>query len=113
MNADKRRLKTHNLSAFICVYLRLICLFQQPAKEPDPKADDITEVRREEGSRGKRGPAAISARKREASLRRNFRKLLERGTEADFYAAMRALGVPVDSPQFREALKIWQQGREL
>jgi hypothetical protein len=32
MNADKRRLKTHNLSAFICVYQRPICLFQQPVK---------------------------------------------------------------------------------
>jgi antitoxin HicB len=38
MNADKRRLKTKNLSAFICVYPRPICLFQQPANalfEPD------------------------------------------------------------------------------
>jgi hypothetical protein len=32
MNADKRRLKTHNLSAFICVYQRPICLFQQPVR---------------------------------------------------------------------------------
>jgi hypothetical protein len=32
MNADKRRLKTKNLSAFICVYPRLICLFQQPVR---------------------------------------------------------------------------------
>jgi hypothetical protein len=31
MNADKRRLKNNNLSAFICVYPRPICLFQQPA----------------------------------------------------------------------------------
>src|SRR5580658_10472004 len=31
MNADERRLKTHNLSAFISVYQRPICLFQQPA----------------------------------------------------------------------------------
>ena len=31
MNADERRLKTSSLSAFIRVYLRPICLFQQPA----------------------------------------------------------------------------------
>jgi hypothetical protein len=27
MNADKRRLKTSNLSAFICVYQRPLCAF--------------------------------------------------------------------------------------
>jgi hypothetical protein len=32
MNADKRRLKTNNLSALICVYPRPICLFQQPVR---------------------------------------------------------------------------------
>jgi hypothetical protein len=36
MNADKRRLKTHNLSALICVYQRPICLFQQPVRPQLP-----------------------------------------------------------------------------
>jgi hypothetical protein len=31
INADEHRLKTNSLSAFIGVYLRPICLFQQPA----------------------------------------------------------------------------------
>lgn len=79
---------------------------------PDPKDKDIDDVRHEEGSRGKAGPAALAARKRRISLERKFRKLLERGTEADFYAAMRALGVPADSPEFHEALKIWKMHRQ-
>jgi hypothetical protein len=63
MNADKRRLKTKNLSAFICVYPRPICLFQQPAKEREP------------GQRRNRwaGPAALAdtgaCRRRSAQLR--------------------------------------------
>jgi hypothetical protein len=34
MNADKRQLKTTNLSSFIWVYRRPICLSQQPGKFP-------------------------------------------------------------------------------
>jgi hypothetical protein len=78
---------------------------------PSQKDQQISDVRREEGSRGKLAPASLAARKREATLRRQFTKLLERGTEAEFGEAMRALGMPADSPEFREALKIWRANR--
>ena len=81
--------------------------FEQPS-QPD---QEISDVRREEGSRGKLAPASFAARKREANLRRQFKKLLERGTEADFYAAMLALGMQTHSPEFHEALKIWRANR--
>jgi len=79
--------------------------------EPNEKDQEISDLRREEGSRGKRGPASLAAQKREAHLRRQFTKLLERGTEAEFCEAMRALGMQTDSPEFRESLKIWRANR--
>ena len=47
----------------------------------------------------------------EKKLLRDFRKLLEFGTEEEFVGAMRALGLCDDSGEFREALQIWPQGR--
>jgi len=82
-------------------------------KRPPQKEDDIAEVRREEMSRGAQGPASLAAKKRQAILERRFRKLLGRGTEADFYEAMRAVGVKIDSPEFRKALQIWREHRLL
>jgi len=75
--------------------------------------EDIADLRREEASRGKRGPVAFAARRRRVELERRFRKLLERGTEADFHAAMRAVGVPSNSSQFHAALAIWRENRLL
>jgi hypothetical protein len=82
---------------------------EQPAK----KSRDIADAIREETSRGKRGPASLAARKRRVEMERKFRKLLERGTEAEFCAAMHAIGVEADSQQFRRALRIWRENRLL
>jgi hypothetical protein len=44
MNTDKRRLKTSDLSAFICFYRRPICLFPQLAgEELRPGGPAVTE----------------------------------------------------------------------
>jgi len=77
------------------------------------KEQQIAEVIREEKSRGRRGPASVAARNRHAELKRLYRKLLERGTEEEFCKAMRALGLPAESEQFREALRIWRENRLL
>jgi hypothetical protein len=58
-------------------------------------------------SRGRRPIDLETRRKRDKRLR-DFRKLLELGTEEEFAAAMRASGLADDSERFREALQIWR-----
>lgn len=70
-----------------------------------PERSDVEDVRREEASRGRR-PIDLQTRRRREQLLRDFRKLLEFGTEEEFVAAMRALGLRDDSESFREALQI-------
>jgi len=75
-----------------------------------PEESDVEEVGREEMARGRR-PVNLEARREQEKLLRDFRKLLDFGTEEDLVAAMRALGLRDDSEGFREALQIWRQER--
>jgi len=81
------------------------------SRDPKIKAQQINEVIREETSQGKRGPASLEARGELATLTRLFRKLLERGTEEEFLAAIRALEPPIGPEEFRAALEIWRANR--
>jgi hypothetical protein len=73
-------------------------------------SSDVEDVRREEMSRGRR-PISLEARKQRQELLHDLRTLLEIGTEEDFVAAMRALGLQVDSPRWSEILQIWRDYR--
>lgn len=82
------------------------------AEDPIPKEQQIAEVIKEEKSRGRGGPIPLTARREHARLARVFRKLLERGTEEEFRAAIRALKPPVGAEEFRVALQIWRANRQ-
>ena len=71
---------------------------------------DVEDVRREEMSRGRR-PISLETRRQRQELLRDLRKLLELGTEDEFVAAMRALGLQDDSPDWGEILQIWREYR--
>jgi hypothetical protein len=79
--------------------------------EPGVPKQEISKAIREETSRGRRGPASLSARRRDAELRREFSKLLERGTKHDFDQAMVDFGVTLGSEKYRKALEIWRANR--
>jgi len=81
------------------------------AEDPEAEHREVAEVFAEETNRGKRGPASSAARRAQARLNRLFRKLLERGTEAEFRAAMRVLKPPLDPDVFLEALRVWRENR--
>ena len=71
---------------------------------------DVEDVRREEMSRGRR-PISLETRRQRQELLRDLRKLLELGTEDEFVAAMRALGLQDDSPGWGEILQVWREYR--
>jgi hypothetical protein len=71
----------------------------------------IAEVIQEEKTRGRRGPAALAAQRERNRLIRLFRKHLERGTEAEFRAAIGVLKPPVSAETFEAALEIWRANR--
>jgi len=73
-------------------------------------SSDVEDVRREEMSRGRR-PISLENRRQRQELLRDMRKLLDVGTEEDFVAAMRALGLHVDSPNWSEILQAWREHR--
>jgi len=73
-------------------------------------SSDVDDVRREEMSRGRR-PVSLETRRRRQELLRGLRKLLELATEDEFVAAMRALGLRDDSPDWAEILEIWREYR--
>jgi hypothetical protein len=72
--------------------------------------DDVEEVRRAEMNRGRR-PVDMETKRQRQELLRELRKLLDVASESEFVAAMRALGLPEDSPTLREVLEIWPQNR--
>ena len=72
--------------------------------------DDVEEVRRAEMNRGRR-PVDMETKRQRQELLRELRKLLDVASESEFVAAMRALGLPEDSPTLREVLEIWRQNR--
>lgn len=55
--------------------------------------------------------SAFETRRQRQELLRDLKKLLELGTEDDFVAAMRALGLRDDSPGWSEILRIWSEYR--
>jgi len=73
----------------------------------DKEPDDLEDVIREETSRGRR-PVDTDAQRQRRLLRRDYRKLIREGTEKDFIAALRALGLQEGSSDFVSALKIWR-----
>jgi hypothetical protein len=78
-------------------------------KKKRPEETEVEEVRRAEMNRGRR-PIDLETRRQREKLLRDLRKYLDLGTEGEFVAAMRALGLPEDSESFHEALRIWREG---
>ena len=56
-------------------------------------------------------PSAIDARKKWDLLSREFEQLLNRGTEADFLAAVTRLKLPVESDGIQRLLEIFRANR--
>lgn len=61
-------------------------------------------------SRGRR-PINLETRRQRQEPLHDLRKLLEIGLEDEFVAAMRVLGLQVDSPNWSEILRIWREYR--
>ena len=77
----------------------------------DRKKQDLEDVILAESRRGKR-PIDIEERRRRAQLQRDFRALLEESSKEGFVKAIRALGLRDGSPEFEQALSIWNETRE-
>jgi hypothetical protein len=73
-------------------------------------SSDVDDVRREEMSRGRR-PIDLETRRQRQETLHDLRQLLAVGTEDEFVAAMRALGLRDDSPKWNEILRIWSEYR--
>ena len=65
---------------------------------------------RSETRRGKR-PVDIEERRRRAELQREFKFLLDHGSRDEFVKAIRALGLAYGSPEFEQALSLWDESR--
>jgi hypothetical protein len=79
--------------------------------EPRAKPKDkISDVMKEDRSRGKRGPS-IKARNEETRLLRLFEKHLNRSTEAEFIAALNVMQPPVAPERLQAALQIFRENR--
>ncbi len=74
------------------------------------KDRDLRDLMRSETRRGKR-PIDIEERRRRAELQRDFKFLLDEGSREEFVKAIRALGLQKGSPQFDQALSIWDDSR--
>jgi hypothetical protein len=73
-------------------------------------SSDVDDVRREEMSRGRR-PIDLETRRQRQETLHDLRQLLAVGTEDEFVAAMRALGLRDDSPKWNEILRTWSEYR--
>jgi len=73
--------------------------------------DDIRETMRDEGSRGTRRPNSPEAAREHAKRLQQARKLLEKATEEEVIAAIRAAGLRDGSPEAARALQIWCENR--
>ncbi len=72
------------------------------ALEPgESKQQLIADVMREEQNRGKRSPAALDAKKDGFGSVKEFEKILDRGTEKDLVAAVRARSCPSIPTSYR------------
>jgi hypothetical protein len=70
----------------------------------------ISDVMKEDRSRGKRGPVT-KARNEQVRLLRLFEKHLDRSTEAEFIAALSVMQPPVAPERFQAALQIFRENR--
>jgi hypothetical protein len=73
----------------------------------DKKEQDVRDLIRQEGRRGRR-PIDLGAQRERREKLTALRKLLEIGTEADFVKAVRAFGLREGSPEFLASLEIWR-----
>jgi hypothetical protein len=73
--------------------------------------EDLRDVMRQEKQRGRKRLLDLDAKKQHEQLLRDFKKLLEDGTEEDFLAAIRALGLKESSEEFQSALAVWRSFR--
>ncbi|MBI4479456.1 MAG: hypothetical protein HY651_05495 [Acidobacteria bacterium] len=73
--------------------------------------EDLQDVIRLEKQRGRKRLLDLEARKQQEQLHRDFKKLLQEGTEQDFVAAIRALGLKEPSDEFQNALVVWRSLR--
>lgn len=73
------------------------------------REDEIREVIQEEARRGARQPHGEQAK--HGKRLRQARKLLERATEEEVIAVIRAAGLRDDSPEALEALRVWRENR--
>jgi hypothetical protein len=78
--------------------------------ESKPKDTSIRDVMREESGRGRRRVDTAAIRRHKERLK-DFKKLLETGTEEQFITAIRDGGVILDSPQFFALLEFWRVNR--
>ena len=73
--------------------------------------EDLRDVMRQEKQRGRKRILDLEARKQQEQLLRDFKKLLQEGTEQDFVSAIRALGLKEPSDAFQNALAVWRSLR--
>jgi hypothetical protein len=71
---------------------------------------DLEDVRKEETRRGRR-PLDVDAKRERDKLLRDLGTLLRLGTETEFVAAMRAVGLQEGSAELEQALRIWREFR--
>jgi hypothetical protein len=74
------------------------------------KDQDLENVRKEEGRRGRR-PIDLDERRKALKRLEEMRKLLMLGTEEEFREAMRVFGIRERSKEFEAALAAWREFR--
>jgi hypothetical protein len=74
-------------------------------------ADEIERVRRAEARTGRR-PLDTTTLEQNRRRLEALREVVEYGTTDDLKAAMREYGLSEDSPEWAEALRIWNDERE-
>jgi hypothetical protein len=70
--------------------------------------EDLKDVMREEGRRGRR-PIDLDEKRKMLKKLAEMRKLLKLGTEEEFRNAMRAFGIPEGSQHFLDGLAAWRE----
>jgi len=75
--------------------------------------DDLERVRKAEMQRGRRHPLDVEAAEERRRHLAALREIVKNGSVDELKEAMRAFGVLEDSPEWREALRIWSAERAL
>ena len=81
-------------------------------KNPSGDDPDLRDVMMQEKHRGRKHLLDLEAKRRQEALLRDFKKLLEDGTEQEFVEAIRALGLQEGSDAFENALAAWRSLRQ-